>query len=85
MPDQELTTQLMLRLFEEQKEHIDGRFTEVKTKISDIKTDVCDLKKNKKKQLIVAALTGLLGGASIMILHCMTGGKIFDVLHYTLP
>ena len=81
----DINDQLMLKLFQEQKDHIDTRFTEVKIKIKDIKDDVCDLKNNRKRQLIIAGISGLFGGAAVMILHCMTGGKIFDAIKFLVP
>ena len=76
----DINDQLLTQLFKEQRDHIDTRITEVKQKVRELKSDVCDLKCQKKKQLIVAGVTGLLGGAIMVALNFLTGGGIFGVI-----
>jgi hypothetical protein len=76
----DINDQLLTQLFQEQRDHIDTRISEVKEKVKDLKEDVCDLKCQKKKQLIIAGITGLLGGAIMVVLNYVTGGGIFNVI-----
>lgn len=78
-------------LFEGQKEHIDRRFDSLEKSLEkcnechtevekELAGEISQLKNNKKKQMVVTAVFGLIGGAAMVALNFITGGAIFNVI-----